>query len=328
MQPDNHMIQTIDKLVQETYQSTEPGATVILSKNGKTIFRKGQGMANLELNVPIQPNMVFRLGSVTKQFTAVAILMLSEQGKLALGDPLTKFLPDYPTHGHHITVEHLLTHTSGIKSHTDMPEMWSSARKDLSVQELIDFFKYQPMQFAPAKRWAYNNSGYILLGAIIEQITGCSYEQFIQQNIFEPLGMEHSYYDNPVRLIPHRVAGYDKSQEGYVNADYLSMTQPYAAGSLASTVDDLALWDAALYTDNLLNQDTLQRAFVASCLSDGTSTGYGFGWEISEYAGHCLVEHGGGIHGFRTHTIRLPDARVFVAVLSNNSEVAPDVLAF
>ena len=184
------------------------------------------------------------------------------------------------------------------------------------------------MQFAPAKRWAYNNSGYILLGAIIEQITGCSYEQFIQQNIFEPLGMEHSYYDNPVRLIPHRVAGYDKSPEGYVNADYLSMTQPYAAGSLASTVDDLALWDAALYTDNLLKQDTLQRAFMASRLSDGTFTGYGYGWEISKYAGHFLAEHGGGISGFRTHTIRLPDTRVFVAVLSNNSEVAPDVLAF
>ena len=179
MLSDNLLVQTIDNLVQETYKPAEPGATVIVVRDGKIIFRKSQGMANLELGVPIEPDMVFRLGSITKQFTAVSILMLAEQGKLALDDSISRFLPGYPTHDHHITVEHLLSHTSGIKSYTSMsewPPLWG---KDFTVQELIDFFKYQPMDFAPGKRWAYNNSGYILLGAIIEKASGQTYEQFL-----------------------------------------------------------------------------------------------------------------------------------------------------
>src|SRR6266540_2100464 len=153
MQPDSLLIQTIDNLVQASYKPTEPGGAVIVVRDGKIIFRKGQGMANLELGVPIEPDMVFRLGSITKQFTAVAILMLAEQGKLALDDSISKFLPTYPTHDYLITIEHLLTHTSGIKSYTSMPEWPTLWRKDFTVQELIDFFKYQPMDAAPGKRW-------------------------------------------------------------------------------------------------------------------------------------------------------------------------------
>lgn len=328
MQPDNLLIETIDHWVKESYQPTEPGVAVIAARDGKIVFRTGQGMANLELGVPIEPDMVFRLGSLTKQFTAVAILMLAEQGKLALDDSISRFLPDYPTHDHLITVKHLLTHTSGIKSYTAMPEWPSLWRKDFTVQELIDFFKYQPMESAPGKRWAYNNSGYILLGAIIEKVSGQSYEQFIRQSIFEPLGMKQSYYDSPSRVIPGRVAGYDKGPEGFTNAAYLSMTQPYAAGALASTVDDLVLWDSALYTEQLLRHETLQQAHHSHCLTDGSPTAYGYGWEISEYAGHRLIEHGGGIHGFRTRAIRVPDERVFVAVLSNHGGTNPGLLAF
>jgi CubicO group peptidase (beta-lactamase class C family) len=327
MQPDN-LIQAIDDLVQQSYKPTEPGVAVIVARAGEIIFRKAHGMANLELGVPIEPDMVFRIGSITKQFTAVAILMLAEQGKLALDDSIGKFLPDYPTHDHLITITHLLTHTSGIKSYTAMPEWPALWRKDFAVQELIDFFKYQPMEAAPGKRWTYNNSGYILLGAIIEKVSGRSYEQFIHQNIFEPLGMKQSYYDDPARIIPRRVAGYDKSSDGFTNAAYLSMTQPYAAGALASTVDDLVLWDSALYTERLLKQETFQQAHVSHRLTDGSSTGYGYGWIISEYAGHRLIEHGGGIHGFRSRAIRIPDERVFVAVLSNNGGMNPELLAF
>ena len=328
MQSDNLLIQTIDNFVQESYKPAEPGVAVIVVRDGGIIFRKGQGIANLELEVPIEPDMVFRLGSLTKQFTAVAILMLAEQGKLTLDDSISKFLPDYPTHDHLITIKHLLTHTSGIKSYTSMPEWPPLWRKDFTVQELIDFFKHQPMEFAPGKRWAYNNSGYVLLGAIIEKVSGQTYEEFIQQSIFEPLGMKQSYYDNPSRVIPRRVAGYDKSPEGFSNAAYLSMTQPYAAGGLASTVDDLVLWDSALYTERLLKHETLKQAQISHRLTDGSTTAYGYGWEISEYAGYRLIEHGGGIHGFRTRAIRVPDDRVFVAVLSNNGGVDPGLLAF
>src|SRR5215216_3268179 len=168
--------------------------------------------------------------------------------------PITRFLPDYPTHDHTITVEHLLTHTSGIRSYTDMPEWPPLWRKDFSVGELIDSFKDQPMQFAPGTRWAYNNSGYVLLGAIIEQLSGLSYAQFVQQRIFAPLGMRQSYYDRTAQIIPKRAAGYP-------NAEYLSMTQPYAAGALASTVDDLARWDRALVDGRLLQPATLARAW-------------------------------------------------------------------
>lgn len=328
MQTKNSLIETIDTLVQETFPVNEPGAAVIVVRDAEIMYRKGRGMANLELGVPIEPDMVFRLGSITKQFTAVAILMLAEQGKLALDDSITTFLSDYPTHDHLITVEHLLTHTSGIRSYTDMPEWLPLWRKDYTVQELIDIFKYQPMQFAPGKRWAYNNSAYCLLGAIIEKVSGQTYEKFLQQRIFDFLGMKQSYYDSPLRIIPKRAAGYDKSPDGYINAEYLSMTQPYAAGALASTVDDLVLWDSALYTEQLLKQETLQRAFTSYRLIDGSSTAYGYGWAISAYEKHQLIEHGGGIHGFRTYAIRIPDDRVFVAVLSNNGGKSPELLAF
>jgi len=329
MQPDDLLIQTMDNLVQEAYKPNEPGVAVIVVREGEVIYRQGQGMANLELGIPIAPDMVFRIGSLTKQFTAVAILMLAEQGKLALTDSITQFLPDYPTHDHLITVEHLLTHTSGVKSYTAMPEWLPLWRKDFTVQELIDFFKDQPMDFAPGQRLEYSNSGYILLGAIIEKASGQTYEEFIQRRIFDPLGMKHSYYDSPLRVTPGRAAGYDKGPDGYTNATYLSMTQPYAAGSLASSVDDLALWDAALYTGQLLKQETLQQAFTAHRLADGSETqyGYGYGWVTSKLTGHVAASHGGGIHGFGSFAIRLPEDHVFVAALSNNTGTHPGHLA-
>jgi len=328
MQIDDHLVQTIDDLIQETYKATEPGAAVIVVKDGEVVFRKGHGMANLELGVPIEPDMVFRIGSITKQFTAVAILMLVEQGKLSLNDSISKFLPDYPTQGHVITVEHLLTHTSGIKNYTDMPEWLSLWRKDFTVEELITFFKDQPMDFAPDTRWAYSNSGYILLGAIIEKVSSQTYEQFIQQNIFTPLGMKQSYYDSTSRVILRRVAGYGKDSEGYINAHYISMTQAYSGGALASTVDDLAIWDAALYTEQLLKQTALQQAFIPHQLANGDSTSYGYGWKISEYEGHLQITHRGGIDGFLSYAIRMPNDRIFVAVFSNNEGVDPEQLAF
>jgi D-alanyl-D-alanine carboxypeptidase len=312
------LLSEIDALVRAAFQPHEPGAAVIAIKNGQPVLRAGYGLANLELGVAIAPDTVFRLASITKQFTAVATLMLVEQGLLALDDPITRFWPDYPTHAHTITVEHLLTHTSGIRSYTDMPEWPPLWRKDFAVQELIDFFKYQPMQFAPGTRWAYNNSGYHQLGAIIEQVSGLSYEQFIQQRIFDPLGMRQSYYDNPARIIPKRASGYQRGADGFQNAEYLSMTQPYAAGALASTIDDLAIWDAALANGRLLQPATLERAWAPYRLADGTLTDYGYGWQLSAWQGRRTIEHSGGIHGFATYALRMPTEGAFVAALSNN----------
>ena len=326
--PGENLAATINELLTQTYKPDEPGAAVIVVKDGKVLFRKGYGMANLELGVPVEPDMVFRLGSLTKQFTAVGILMLAEQGKLSLSDEITRFLPDYPTKGHKITVEHLLNHTSGIKSYTSMPEWLPLWRKDTTVKELIDLFKDQPMDFAPGEKWSYNNSGYFLLGAIIEKASGQTYQDFVEKNIFAPLGMKHSYYDNTSRIIPRRVTGYSKGSEGYRNAAYLSMFQPFAAGSLISSVDDLALWDAALYSDKLVKQESLKRAWTASLLTNKRPAHYGYGWALSSYQDRTLIEHSGGINGFATYAVRVPEERTYVAILTNRDWMSPGLVAF
>ena len=316
---DDNLLHRIDSLIGGTYPHNEPGAAAIVVKNGQTVFRKGYGMANLELSVPIEPDMVFRLGSITKQFTAVAILMLLEQHKLSLDDPITRFLPNYPSHDHLVTVEHLLTHTSGIVNYTVLPRWMALERQDLSLEDLIDLFKDEDLQFAPGDRFSYSNSGYVLLGAIIEVIAGSSYPRFVVQHIFESLGMKHSCYDIPEKIITGRVAGYQQSAVGYKNAAYISMTQPYSAGALASTVDDLAIWDSALYTERLVRKETLQLAFTPYRLTDGSAINYGYGWRICSPNGHILLSHDGLIEGFATNAIRAPADRVFVALLSNNA---------
>jgi D-alanyl-D-alanine carboxypeptidase len=309
----------LDQLLSSVYKAGEPGAALLIMKDGKVLVRKAYGMADLELGIPLEPDMVFRIGSMTKQFTAVSILILMEQGKLALTDPITKFLPDYPTQGRVITVEHLLTHTSGIQSYTDMESWLPLMRKDMSLTELIGIFKDQPMQFAPGERWRYNNSGYILLGAIIEKIAGTTYETFLQKNIFDPLGLKHTSYGSSTRVIPRRIPGYGPGPSGtFANAAYISMTQPYAAGSLLSSVDDLAAWNEALLSGKLIKRATLERAWMPYKLADGTTTGYGYGWGIRTYEGHRMIEHGGGIPGFTSDGILFPEDRVCVIMLTNS----------
>ncbi len=313
----NGLAAAINAEMEKAFPANAPGAAVIVVKDGQVVFRKGYGMANLELGVPIEPDMIFRIGSITKQFTAVATLMLMEQGKLALSDEITKFLPDYPTQGHKITIEHLLTHTSGIKSYTGLPEWLPLWRKDMTMKELIDLFKDKPFEFAPGAGWNYNNSGFVLLGAIIEKISGQSYGDFVEKNIFAPLGMKQSFYDNTQRVIPRRAAGYSRNSGGYANAAYLSMSQPHAAGSLMSTVDDLAKWDAALYTEKLVKQESLKKAWTSFVLTNGKPTKYGYGWGVSALEGERMIAHGGGINGFTCDAVRLPDSKVYVAILTN-----------
>lgn len=320
-----------DRLLSGAYPATGPGAAVLVMQDGKPVLRKGYGLANVELGVPIQPDMVFELGSITKQFTAASILLLAERGQLSLGDDLTKYLPDFPTHGKTITIEHLLTHTSGIPSYTGLPEWLPKVREDFTPQQIIDLFKDKPLEFEPGEKWAYNNSGYILLGAIVEKVTGKSYEDFVEQEIFKPLGMARSCYGNNSEIVAGRVDGYDKdaaSPSGYRRADYVSMTQPYAAGSLMSTVDDLARWDEALTGGRLLKPASLERMFTPVDLRSGRSTGYAYGWAIGEYAGRKIIEHGGDINGFTTDILRVPEARLLVVILSNNTGTDNRPLAF
>jgi CubicO group peptidase (beta-lactamase class C family) len=319
-----------DELFAKAYPAAEPGAAVLVAKDGKVLLRKGYGMASLELGVPIQPDMVFELGSITKQFTAAAILMLQEGGKLSVQDEITKYLPDYPTHGQKITIDHLLTHVSGIPSYTGLPEWRPRVREDLTPQQLIDLFKDKPLEFNPGEKWAYNNSAYVLLGAVIEKVSGKSYEDFVEQEIFVPAGMKRSYYGHQNEVVAGRVTGYDKEEAGYKVAEYLSLTQPYAAGSLMSTVDDLVLWVEALSSGKLLKKESLERMGTPAKLASGQSTKYAYGLGIGEEGGTRIVEHGGGIFGFSTDLLHAPDQRLLVVILSNNPglELSPGSLAY
>lgn len=319
----------IDAAIAPYYKADAPGATVIVTENGKTVLRKAYGMADLAKGTPMTPDMRLRIGSITKQFTAVAILMLLEEGKLALDDDITRFLPEYPARAGRITIAHLLTHTSGIVSYTSKLGFSWNAAKDRSVSEVIDIFKDDALEFEPGTRWAYNNSGYFLLGAIIEKVAGQTYASFLEERIFKPLDMRHTAYEGYERTPGPRAAGHTKGWFGITAAKPLSMTQPYAAGALVSTVDDLARWDAAIGAGKLLKPATWQQAHTGALLADGKPTNYGYGWQIGKLRGVPMVAHGGSIHGFSSYALRLPQQHVYVAVLSNTDSptVQPEMVA-
>lgn len=308
----------IDAAITPYFKADAPGATVIVVKDGKTVLRRAYGMADTSKGVKMAPEMALRLGSITKQFTSTAILMLADEGKLSLEDDITKHLPDYPTRGKKISIEHLLTHTSGIVSYTSKPAYSETMTQDMTVARMIDSFKNDPLDFEPGSQYRYNNSGYFLLGAIIEKISGQSYASFLEQRIFQPLGMNGTYYEGFGKSRAPVAAGHTRTAAGFGAARPLSMSQPYAAGSLVSTVDDLARWDAAVSAGRLLKPASWQRAFTAYRLTDGKPTNYGYGWEVGKVQGEVMSGHGGGINGFTTHAMRFPEQKVYVAVLTNS----------
>ncbi len=308
----------IDTMLMEKFRGDEPGGTALVVKKEEVIYRKAFGMANLELDVDMKPEYIFRIASITKQFTACAILKLMEEGKLSLQDNISKHIKDYPTHGHTINIEHLLTHTSGIKEVTEMDKVTSEVMKnDKTPEELIDFFKYEPMDFAPGEKYHYNNSAYIILGYIIEILSGKIYSAYIDSVFFQPLGMNHSYYGNTSRIIKNRAAGYQKRGEVFENADFMSMTLPYAAGALLSNVDDLYIWYHAVMNDKVVSRESLEMAHTSYTLNYGKPTGYGFGWYLGNIQGSPMIRHDGGINGYLTSSLYLPEEEVFAAVFSN-----------
>lgn len=310
--------------LEDTYATDRPGASVIIMKDGEILHQAGYGLANVEWGIPITPDTVFRVGSVTKQFTGAAIMLLEQRGLLSVDDPIEKHLPDYPTHGHVITIEMLLNHTSGIKSYTSIDGYMDQAiRTDLTTDELIDVFKNQPMDFAPGDDWRYNNSGYVLLGAIIEEVSGQSYEAFIADNIAAPLDLSDTYYGGP-KLIPNRASGYRMGEDGNIeNAAFLSMTQPHAAGSLLSTTGDLAIWHKALTSGEFIHDDSYEMMTSVANLNNGETFPYGYGLGIGQLRSRDMISHGGGIHGFTCYSLYLPDEDLYVAVLTNGATGAP-----
>ncbi|MDC0710996.1 serine hydrolase [Stigmatella sp. ncwal1] len=313
--------QELDRLVTKYHQLRQFNGSVLVADEKGVVLKKSYGFANFEWQEPNTPDTKFRIGSITKQFTAMVILQLVNEGKLKLDAPLSMYLPDYRKDtGARVTVTQLLNHTSGIPSYTSAPGFFDNqARNPYKVAEFVKGYASGDLEFEPGTKWAYNNSGYFLLGAIIEQITGKPYAQVLRERIFEPLGMKNTGYDLHATVLPKRASGYELKPEGYINAPYLDMSVPYAAGSLYSTVEDLFLWDRALYLDTLLPAPLKQKMFTPG-MSD-----YAFGWLVKPVKLNdgktevATVAHGGGINGFNAFFIRVPERKEAVVLLDNTS---------
>jgi CubicO group peptidase (beta-lactamase class C family) len=307
----------IDSLLENVFKGKDgPGGIFMVAKQGKPIYQKAFGKANLELNVDLKTEDVFQLGSMTKQFTAVAILQLEEQGKLNVNDLIFKFIPDYPN-GNKITLHHLLTHTSGIKDFTKMKSLQQIAQKDLSPTEMIAFFKNEPVDFPPGEKFDYNNSGYFLLGYVIEIVSGEKYEDYIKKYIFDKAEMTNSRYANDIAVIANRAYGYHKKENGYVNKSRISFNIPHSSGALMSTLGDMLKWQNALNKNLLVNANAIKRAFNKYKLNSGEEFTYGYGWHIKDINGTEAREHGGSIFGFKTMGVYIPSKDIYVLGFSN-----------
>jgi CubicO group peptidase (beta-lactamase class C family) len=310
--------------MEQIVQSYVPGkfmGTVLVAQDGKIVLDKGYGFADLEWDIPNTPTTKFRLGSLTKQFTAASILLLEERGKLKVDDPVKKYMPDAPAAWDKITIFHLLTHTSGIQNFTGFPDYDSTQAIPTTPEKLVERFRNKPLEFEPGTKWNYSNSGYVLLGYLIEKISGQSYAEFLQQNIFTPLGMKDSGYDSNSAIIAHRAAGYAPGKNGPVNAGFVDMSIPFSAGALYSTTEDLLRWEQGLFGGKVLTPASLAK------MTTPFKQDYAFGLGVSTNDGHKMIAHDGGIQGFNTFLAYFPDDKLVVAVLANLNGPFADQIA-
>jgi CubicO group peptidase (beta-lactamase class C family) len=300
------------------------GLTVKIIRDGKTIKTAAYGLANVELNVPAKPETVFEIGSITKQFTAAAILMLAQDGKLSVDDKISKYLKDTPEAWANVTLRHLLTHTSGIKSYTGLDgfQVW----RHLTQEQFIKAIGKEPMEFQPGDSWKYCNTGFNLLGYIIENVSGKTYWEFMRERVFQPLGMNATTRRLFSLIIPNRASGYEQANNVWVNRD-TDLTEVFSAGAIASTVGDLAKWNGSLDADRLLNAASKEQMWTPVRLNDGKTRKYGFGWNVDALEGHKNIGHGGSTSGFSASIQRFPDDHLAVIILTNTDEEIATTLA-
>ncbi len=291
--------------------------SALVARDGKVIFSKGYGMANAEWDIPNTPQTKFRLGSITKQFTAASILLLQERGKLSVQGPVCKFFDNCPDFWKEITIHHLLTHTSGIPNYTNFPDWRKTMMIPVTMESLVARFKDKPLDFKPGEKWSYSNSGYVALGHIIEKVAGETYESFLQKNIFGPLKMSDSGYDRHDTILKNRATGYSSRNGERVNSEYIDMTVPHAAGALYSTVEDLFTWNEALFSDKLLSAKSRE------AMTTVDKNYYAYGLAVIQQHYRKMVFHGGHIEGFETFLARFPEEKLTVVVLRNNDYVVP-----
>lgn len=297
-------------------KSEGSGAAVLAAQDGKVLFEKGYGLSNVEQRIPVTPQTHFRIGSITKQFTAAAILKLQEQGKLNVQDKLSKYIPDYPR-GNEVTLHHLLTHTSGIHNYTNNPGFLEKTTTPVKLDELVRQIKMEPYDFDPGAKWSYSNSGYVLLGYIVEKASGQTYGDFLKASFFEPLGMKNTGVHHAGLQLANEALGYEFKQSQFSRAKDWDMSWGAAAGGLYSTVGDLHRWNEEVFNGKVLAEPSTQAAFTAVKTADGLSSGYGYGWGVMTVRGSQIISHSGGLPGFSSYLLRLPRERFTVVVLEN-----------
>jgi CubicO group peptidase (beta-lactamase class C family) len=295
--------------------------TVLVAKGDRLLINRGYGFADLEWNTPNTPDTKFRIASLTKQFTATCILILQERGQLKVDAPLKTYLPDTPQGWNDVTIFNLLTHTSGIPDFIDLPEYRNFQTVPQRPEQLIAKIRDKPLQFAPGTKRAYSNTGYLLLGRVIERLSGKSYAQFVKENLLEPAGMRDSGYDTHAAIIQQRASGYTYEADGFENAPYLDMSIPFAAGGLYSTTGDLLRWERALFGGKILSSASLEQMMTPF------KQNYGFGVVIQKSEGDTIVQHSGSLEGFNARLIHGERDNLVVVVLSNVSGPATDQLA-
>ncbi|HNP22066.1 MAG TPA: serine hydrolase [Panacibacter sp.] len=305
----------LDDYMQAQVNVKQFSGTVLVMSHNKPLLEKGYGLADYEWNISNIPQSKFRIGSITKQFTAAAILQLEEQGKLSTDDKLSKYIPGYPK-GDSVTLHMLLNHTSGIANYTDLPEFEGVARQSWTKDSMISFFKNKPYNFSPGSKWAYSNSGFFLLGYIIEKVSGQSYNDYLRQHILDKINMTNTGIDNLDTILPMRVRGYKQQDKRIMNADFIAMEWPFSAGVIYSTVEDLYKWDRALYNNSVISEGSRKKMFTPGM------NNYGFGILIDSFENHLRIWHNGGIPGFVSNISRYVNDDVCIVVLSNNESNA------
>lgn len=303
------------------------GLSIAVLRDGKLVHAAGYGKANLELDVPATPMTVYRLGSVTKQFTAAAILRYAERGELKLDDDIRKYLPDFDTGGRAITLRQLLEHTSGLRDMTAIPPLMANRALDVTREQVFAALGRAPFDFEPGNQYRYSNSGYWLLGAVIEKLAGEPYDTAIEKILLEPLCLQATRYDVPAEIVPNRASGYVRRDGRFLNAEPNSPTRPYASGALISSVLDLAAWQRALFGGKVLSPESLRLMTTPGRLNDGKATQYGLGLALPQFRGHRKIAHPGSIVGFSSFVAYYPDERLAIAVVTNTMgvELRPEV---
>ena len=297
------------------------GVSIGIAKDDAILCSRGFGLANVEWNIPVDDEAVFRIGSITKEFTAVAILLLVDDGEIALDDPLNKFLPDYPRPGGDATIRQLLQHTSGIKDFTRLPKYRQERPIDALPQDVLARFQHLPLEFASGSKHDYCNSGFFLLALVVERASGKTFRQFVEGRLFAPLKLTQTYCDSNSRIVPHRAAGYTKWGGVLRNAPHISLKQTVGAGNLSSTVTDLLKWQRALVSNRLISQESLTQMLAKGSLEDETTFNYGLGVRLQKLDGNDVIRHGGGISGFRSDVAHYPKSGYTIAVLANSENV-------